>query len=188
MNDEFRQLIAEVRSLRDRVAQLEAANLSLSAADMLAAVKTVDGSGSGLDADTVDGVQASAVGQLGVAATWTQTQTFSGIGVGVAGALLSQYADGVTRQVLDGATLANDATLAISARARGLVYVDYAAVGLCALYSVDGGGVTLVAGSSTYFGTAVNTASKINVYVASSQVTIQNKTGSSTTILVYVIG
>lgn len=40
MNDDLRQLIAEIRTLKERMAQLEAANLSLSAADMLAAVQT----------------------------------------------------------------------------------------------------------------------------------------------------
>lgn len=36
-----------------------------------------DGTGSGLDADTVDGVEAAAMGQLGVAAEWTRRQNFN---------------------------------------------------------------------------------------------------------------
>jgi hypothetical protein len=36
-------------------------NLSMSAADILTEIKTVDGSGSGLDADTVDGIQGSSI-------------------------------------------------------------------------------------------------------------------------------
>ncbi len=39
MNDETRQLIHKLRTLEDRVAQLEAANLSLSDADILASVQ-----------------------------------------------------------------------------------------------------------------------------------------------------
>ena len=40
MNDETRQLIHKLRTMEERVAQLEAANLSLSAADILASVQT----------------------------------------------------------------------------------------------------------------------------------------------------
>lgn len=112
----------------------------------------------------------------------------AGINVGVAGALLSLYADGVIRQALDGAMLNNDATLAISSRARGLVYVDVAAIALCALYLVDNTGSTLVAGNATYFGTAAGTASKFNVYNNAGQLTLQNKYGSVSTVLVMVIG
>lgn len=36
-----------------------------------------DGAGSGLDADTLDGVQESALGRLGAARTWTESQTYS---------------------------------------------------------------------------------------------------------------
>jgi len=36
-----------------------------------------DGAGTGLDADTVDGYQATNLGRLAVASTWTQTQTYA---------------------------------------------------------------------------------------------------------------
>ena len=42
-----------------------AATADQTAAELLTAIKTVDGSGSGLDADTVDGVEASAIYQVG---------------------------------------------------------------------------------------------------------------------------
>ena len=38
-----------------------------------------DGSGSGLDADTLDGLQGSSYGQLSAAQTWTATNTFNGL-------------------------------------------------------------------------------------------------------------
>lgn len=112
----------------------------------------------------------------------------AGINVGVAGALLSLFADGVIRQALDGATLANDATLEIGSRPRGLVYVDAAVIGACALYSVDSAGSTLIAGMSTYFGTAAGTASKFNVYNNAGKLTLQNKYGSASSVMVLVIG
>lgn len=53
------------------------AGVNLEAADILTALLGVDGAGSGLDADTVDGVQAAALAQLGSANTFTSAQTIS---------------------------------------------------------------------------------------------------------------
>ncbi|WP_217362243.1 hypothetical protein [Cohnella herbarum] len=47
------------------------------AADVLAKVKTVDGTGSGLDADLLDGVQAAAFALLGYPNTFTKAQNFT---------------------------------------------------------------------------------------------------------------
>lgn len=44
---------------------------------LLAKIKYVDGPGSGLDADTLDGSHASAFGLLGAANTWTSTNVFA---------------------------------------------------------------------------------------------------------------
>ncbi len=53
---------------------------SYTAADVLTKIKTVDGAGSGLDADTLDGVQASGFGQLSAANVWTaSSQTLSNV-------------------------------------------------------------------------------------------------------------
>jgi hypothetical protein len=47
-----------------------------------------DGAGSGLDADTLDGVQGSAFAQMGVSNTFTQRQVFSGLGTSNASGFL----------------------------------------------------------------------------------------------------
>lgn len=47
------------------------------ATEILTAIKTVDGSGSGLDADTLDGLDSTAFAQLGVANTFTELLTAS---------------------------------------------------------------------------------------------------------------
>lgn len=52
------------------------ASASYTAADVLAKLLTVDGAGSLLDADTVDGLQASALGQLSASQTWAGQNTF----------------------------------------------------------------------------------------------------------------
>lgn len=48
-----------------------------SAAEILSALLSVDGAGSGLDADLLDGSQLSELGRLSVASTWTAKQTFN---------------------------------------------------------------------------------------------------------------
>ena len=52
---------------------------SYTAADVLTKIKTVDGAGSGLDADTLDGVQASAFATLAGAETFSGDKVFTGV-------------------------------------------------------------------------------------------------------------
>lgn len=47
------------------------------AGEILTSIKTVDGESSGLDADTVDGVEAADMGQLNVNAAWTKQQQYT---------------------------------------------------------------------------------------------------------------
>lgn len=54
-------VIIDLQTLRDLI---DGHTTSLAAAALLTAIKTVDGSGSGLDADTVDGAHLSALAQL----------------------------------------------------------------------------------------------------------------------------
>ena len=49
-----------------------------SASELLTAIKTVDGSGSGLDADTIDGVQLSNIARTDIAETFTSDLTVGG--------------------------------------------------------------------------------------------------------------
>jgi hypothetical protein len=53
-------------------------SLPCTAAALLASLLTVDGAGSGLDADLLDGFQASAFGQVAQANTWTARQVIQG--------------------------------------------------------------------------------------------------------------
>jgi hypothetical protein len=55
-----------------------AATADQTAAEILTAIKTVDGTGSGLDADTVDGKEAAAFAELATSNDFTATNTFSG--------------------------------------------------------------------------------------------------------------
>ena len=49
------------------------------------AAKVADGAGSGLDADLLDGLEATAFGRLAVTNTWTGENTFIGTTLGVLG-------------------------------------------------------------------------------------------------------
>lgn len=53
-------------------------NGNLTAASMLTMIKSVDGSGSGLDADTIDGIDSTAFAQWGATGSFTQAITFAG--------------------------------------------------------------------------------------------------------------
>jgi hypothetical protein len=96
-----------------------------------------------------------------------------------------QYADGVMRQELDSVALANDGVLTISSRDRGVVFIDNVTDSQLAQFVMTPTS-TLVAGSGTYFSTAKDTASKLNVYTESGAIKVQNKRGTSQTIAVMV--
>lgn len=98
MSELIANLIAKNRALEKRLSYLETqesgGGSSDTAAGILAKLVTVDGSGSGLDADLLDGYHASAFGLLGSANTWTQNNYFSanvGIGTTSPGTPLEVY-------------------------------------------------------------------------------------------------
>ena len=66
--------VADAATARSNLGALAAA--SYTAADVLAKLLTVDGAGSGLDADTLDGVQGSAYARLALGQTFTALQQF----------------------------------------------------------------------------------------------------------------
>ena len=72
------------------------------ASEILTAIKTVDGSGSGLDADTVDGIQASAFLRSDTNDTTTGSLTISGSQTRGTYASSSQYHTGADNLVLKG--------------------------------------------------------------------------------------
>jgi hypothetical protein len=83
LNADLQAIDAQLKVLADLVAtKLNAA--SYTAADVLAKIKTVDGPGSGLDADTVDGVDSGALGGTPSAADiLTALLTVDGSGSGL---------------------------------------------------------------------------------------------------------
>ena len=98
MSEIIANLIAKNRTLEKRLNYLETQESGGGSGDtasgILTKLLTVDGTGSGLDADTVDGYHASAFGLLGSANTWTQNNYFSanvGIGTTSPGTPLEVY-------------------------------------------------------------------------------------------------
>ena len=73
-------------------------SLGYTAADVLSKLTTVDGAGSGLDADTLDGVQGSAFAQLSSANVFTNDNTIAGVHIGggnlISGNMLHAYFSG----------------------------------------------------------------------------------------------
>jgi hypothetical protein len=110
----------------------------------------------------------------------------SSLAIGVETNWLTRPSAGVLRQSLETVSLLENTTLQISSRARGFFYIENHTIQMSALYVVDNA-VTLLYGNSTYWGTAVDTASKINLYASGGAVYVQNRRISSNIISVWGI-
>jgi hypothetical protein len=83
LNADLQAIDAQLKTLADLVATKLNAS-AYTAADVLAKIKTVDGAGSGLDADTVDGVDSGSLGGTPAAADLlTAIKTVDGSGSGL---------------------------------------------------------------------------------------------------------
>lgn len=89
LNADLAAIDAELKTLADAIAT-KLPSASYTAADILAKIKTVDGTGSGLDADTIDGLDSAALGggSPSAAAVLIAIKTVDGTGSGLDADLL----------------------------------------------------------------------------------------------------
>ena len=79
-------------------------------------------------------------------------------------------------------SLANDATYDLISNYSGLFIVNDIVSGAVGVFLQGGGTIALIGQTSqNYFSTTAGTASKINVYISSLHVIVQNKRGSAIT-------
>lgn len=161
------------------------------AADVLAKLLTVDGAGSGLDADLLDGVQLAAISQLAAAETMSGQKAFS------TGRIDSNSAAGMAALWFSTKTLADDATDTFAVPRHGIVAVITPRGGTIAshgLFWVASGAETtgsINVGGSFSLGTTANPDidGNTNAWMSgAATLSVKNRFGASRDITVVGLG
>lgn len=144
------------------------------AADVLTKVKTVDGTGSGLDADLLDGVDSTAFARTDISETFDAN-------VQVTGLLKSDKITAVT-----GVSLGDDVTSTLTTAGRGLIYVVRASGNQHFLGFFSSSGVVEVSDPAATWVQADTDGS--NCLYWSSGLVLKNRTGSTQTYYYHIFG
>ena len=136
-----------------------------------------------------DGAVDSTVALLGVAQTFTATQTFSNVSIGTSGGATAttKPADGHTLMVLDRVSLAAAAKFTFPST-NGFLAVTNATAGRSGTYLASGGAIAVIAQDASGFSTTMGTANRINVYYNGSAYEIENGYGTSQSVGWIVVG
>ena len=136
-----------------------------------------------------DGAVDSTVPLLGVAQSFTATQTFSNVSVGTSGGAtaITKPNDGHTLVSLDRVSMAADAKFTFPGT-NGLLVVTNSSQGRSSVYAMTASTITAIAQDTTGFSTTMSTASKVNVYYNGSFFEIENKYASAQNVGWMVIG
>ena len=136
-----------------------------------------------------DGAVDSTVPLLGVAQTFTATQTFSNVSIGTSGGAtaITKPADGHTLMALDGVSMAAGAKFTFPST-NGLLVVTSVTAGRSSVYALTASTVTAIAQDASGYSTIMGTASKINVYHNGSFFEIENGWATARTVAWIVVG
>jgi hypothetical protein len=157
------------------------------AADVLAKLLTVDGAGSGLDADLLDGISSAAFAQKEANETVNGTWSFSD----------GRIVNSAARVAFSSAVVNDDATQAFNVPYYGLVAVSIGAGGTVAyngLFWVASSGETtgsINVGANFSLGTTVNpdVDGNVNAWMSGSgQLSVKNRFGSARVVTVMGLG
>ena len=136
-----------------------------------------------------DGAVDSTVALLGVAQSFTATQTFSNVSIGTSGGStqITKPADGHTLMMFDTVTLAAGSKFTFPAT-NGLLVITSHSYGRSSVYALTANSVTAIAQDATGFSTTMGTANRINVYHNGSFFEIENGYGSAQNVGWIVVG
>lgn len=136
-----------------------------------------------------DGAVDSIVALLGVAQSFTATQTFSNVSIGTSGGAtaITKPADGHTLALLDSVTMTAGQKFTFPATG-GLLIVTSSSAGRSSVYALTSTTVTSIAHDATGFSLVMGTASRINVYHNGSFFEIENGHATSRTVSWIVVG
>lgn len=155
---------------------------ALTAAQLVAVVATADGTGTGLDADTVDGYEASALAILASANTFAANQRVPRLEIDSASNYVDIDSAGALQLVSATITIANDGVLALR-NAVGVLIISDRSSGPVGVFTLSGGGnaFELFDGSAVFTAQIKDNAGTWNVYWDSvdSRYELQNKRGTS---------
>ena len=164
---------------------------ALTAAQLVAVVATADGTGSGLDADTVDGYEASALAILASANTFAANQRVPRLEIDSASNYVDIDSAGALQMTSAAVTIANDGVVVLR-NAVGVLIISDNTGGTVGIFTLRGGGgnaFEVFDGSTIYTPTKDN-AGTFNVYwdATDTRYELQNKRGLTRSVVLTWLG